>query len=143
MKSRTTHACLQYIPGCRVSLEVTPSWSCVRLINDIFPFMFRNTSPYDVIGSHFIQIVIYDLKGANFKSRTLFLFVGRSSGAFPSSKNFCLSSKLLGEASNQNMCAYGRSFSMPVGSSPISSHDRWLSWALFFPSHMIMSNSNS
>ena len=83
------------------------------------------------------------VKGATFRARNFFLLVGRFSGAFPSYRKLVIYSKSLGVALTRNKCVSGRSSSMPIGSSPISSHDRWLGRTFFFPGHMIMSDSNS
>jgi hypothetical protein len=64
------------------------------------------------------------VKGANFMDNTLFLFVGRSSRAFPYSRKLEISSNSLGAASTRNKCASRRSSSMHVGSSPVSGCDR-------------------
>jgi len=64
------------------------------------------------------------VNSATFMDKTLFLFVGRSSGAIPSSKKLKISSKSLGATSTQNKCASRRSSSMPVRSSHVSNHER-------------------
>jgi hypothetical protein len=83
------------------------------------------------------------VNGDDFRARTFFLFIIRSSRASPSSKQFATSSKYFGESLNRNRCAYGRLSSMLVGSSLVSSRDRCSSRMFFFPSQMIMLNSNS
>jgi hypothetical protein len=61
---------------------------------------------------------------ASFMARTFFLFVGRSFGAFPSSKKLKISTKYLGAVSTLNNCVFGRSSSILIRSSPVSNRER-------------------
>jgi hypothetical protein len=54
------------------------------------------------------------VNGATFISRIFLLLVGRSSGAFPSSRKFAISSSSLGAASTLNKFASSKSSSIPV-----------------------------
>jgi hypothetical protein len=80
---------------------------------------------------------------AAFISRIFLLLVGISSGAFPSSRKFSISSSSLGDDLTLNKFAYGNSSFIPVRSSPISSQDRWSGPTFFFPSRTTTLNSNS
>jgi hypothetical protein len=78
------------------------------------------TSSIPISYKYLLMIV----NGASFMARILFLFVRRSSRAFPSSKKFEIYSKYLGATSTLNKCASKRSYPMPIGSSHVSNRER-------------------
>jgi hypothetical protein len=116
-------------PACASSIMFSHSCSKAHLLKaSSGPILYRY--PFIIVNV------------ASFRARTLFLFARRSSGAFPYSKKIVISSRYFGVASMQKKCASGKSSSMPVRSSPISSQGRWSGQMFFFPGQTITSNSN-
>ena len=118
----------------------TPAWDSLMISScSCYGTYLIKESSIPILYKYLFMIV----NDASFMARNFFLFVGRSSEDLPSSKKLEIYYKYLGATLTLNKCAYGRSLLMPIRSSPVSSHDRWSGWTFFFPSRMIMPNSNS
>ena len=83
------------------------------------------------------------LYGATFMAKICFFFLLMPSGSCQSSKNLAISSNSARTVSIRNKCASGKLSSTPVGSSPVSIHDKWSGPTFNFPGLTTTLNSNS